>query len=248
MKQVLGTLVFVVAAAAASYLVRTFVFGETRADRPTSISASDFDAALSSSPQGEMFQMIETNFPDDYDAIRRSMVAKANDPSSTDVEMFKHGMSEVQQFVVRNQHYSFFAPDSILIELADGRAKLFQKVQKVDEDACGALAMSQAYHSKQLESLEATLLPISVLNMKAMAAGKNSPTIRMRASEEQWKEFWGQLSNRLTESTQAELATRNFDQLSPKASCDLLVQLNIYVSGLPDAESAFWVANLDGAE
>ncbi len=248
MKQVLGTLVFVVAAAITSYLVRNFVSGGPPADRSATLSVSEFDAAISSSPQGEMFQIIETNFPEEYDAIRSSMVAKANDPSSTEVDMFKHGMSEVQQFVLKNQHYSFFAPDSILIDLADGRADVFQQVQQIDENACGALAMSRVYHSEQLESLESALLPISVLNIKAMAAGKNSPEVRTRASQQQWEEFWSQVSVRLTESTLSELATRDFEQLSPNASCDLLVQANIYVSGLPDVESAFWVANLDGAE
>ena len=248
MKQVLGTLVFVIAAAVTSYLVRNFVFGGSPGDRSATLPVPDFDAAISSSPQGEMFQIIETNFPDEYHAIRSSIVAKANDPSSSEVEMFKHGMSEVQEFVLKNQHYSFFAPDSILIDLADGRADVFQKVQQMDENACGALAMSRAYHSEQLESLEAALLPISVLNIKAMAAGKTSPEVRTRASEQQWEEFWSQVSGRLSESTLSELATCNIEQLSPNASCDLLVQMNIYVSGLPDVESAFWVANLDGAE
>jgi hypothetical protein len=248
MKQVLGTLVFLIAAVVTSYLVRNFVLEKPRADRPAELTATDFDETISTSPQSEMFKIIETDFPDEYDAIRRSMVAKANDASSTEVEMFKHGMSEVQQFVIRNQHYSFYAPDSILIDLADGRADVFQRIQNVDENACGALAMSRAYHSKQLERLETALLPISVLNMKAMAAGKNNPSMRMRASQLQWEDFWSQVSSRLTEKTLSELATRNFEQLSPKASCDLLVQINIYVSELPDTESAFWVANLDGAE
>ena len=110
------------------------------------------------------------------------------------------------------------------------------------------MANSKAYHSEALERLGDNTLPISVLNINAMAAGKNSPVPRNRASESEWEFFWDRVSQRLSEQTLEEITTLQPEQYSDETSCELMVQVNVYISELPDAESAFWAANVDGMQ
>lgn len=152
------------------------------------------DAEIASDPGlAELYGAIEEEFPEDYAALRQTLLDSMQTDRSGQSGYYG-AQNFMLQFMARNLHHFAAAPQEDLFDVREHSIRAMAMVASEGQGMCARYTMSGLAHDDFLSArTEMQLSRLTVAQVRAMAAGRDNPVERGEATEADWDAYARQL-------------------------------------------------------
>lgn len=234
-----------------AFLLFALAFGGVRvwnhynSQQERSWDRQDTIEILMESDQREFFEMLQTEFPSDFDAVVSAIHSSVSDPSVSDQEAFEAGFNATRDFTLRNAGYVFLASEDHLDALISRTVEMLEVTKTSNPEVCAAFASGQAPTAFESGGPLEEFQDLSTLTVNAIVSGKKNPTQRAVAAEDEWIEILELIMTRIEPSTATELeSVEDPLQMSTGALCDFGLKTIRVIDAMPKEKAAYWYANM----
>lgn len=207
-----------------------------------SFNESDVRYLIANSDQAELFDAMSEHFELEFDILVKMILQVPQNKLGDETYLSLIFDNFHSEFDNANRRYLLSAPTTDLARLADRHAEFWKTLQDTSSLACLAAINGDTSNASLFRAYKKEILKFSTLKLRAMAAGRDFPTSRTTATEDEVVEL---IMKNLTASVGAQPTLEEIETMTPAEECELTVTIYEYVSNLPDEESAFWYLSLE---
>lgn len=254
---ILSRFIFVVMAVIVGVFVLTMfrVVEKQHEKMPVVYTYADMEKVILDGEGANIFGLIKTEFPDDYNRFLSELVQLSNTADSFASEAaavdaaYNLGAEFMQELMGSNMHHIATAPDKEVLAVGAVTEALYRKLEGND-GRCAALARGEAFQqtdSVYLGSTTSELLDVNFVLIEAIAAGRKRPVSRKLADDADWEELWLRYSPSLESETLDELiAVGDAFQMTDKSVCNATRVMIEEMMRDPPERQVMWIASMYG--
>lgn len=206
---------------------------------PAAIEA-DLDSYMEGDPSlRAMFHALRDHYPSDYERFISGLSRKIrNKESGREINLYSYNF--MRNFSKTSKSDFIAAPQQDLVNVLRQYVRLTDALSRDSDLVCAQFVTTGLEPGQSLSdpALEALARAVS-LQIKAAAAGRDSPSPRQAPTDADWQEvFVAMLEDGVTEMELATLADNSFSSLSVSRQCEVGKSLYRAMSSLPPEPSA----------